>query len=100
MAGTTEQRVSLPCSGCMEPFEMLVLSAGEGGASVVDTLRSATVTMAVPANGVRGRGHQAAHEVRAEAEVDATGTLLVWDCPRCGYADSVYADPQVRASLS
>lgn len=60
------------CSGCAEPF----------------TLYTGTfvVTMRVPSNGKRGSLHVAAHKVTAEA-VESDG-LILWDCPRCGYAES------------
>lgn len=60
------------CSGCAGAF----------------TLNKSTlvVTMTVPSNGKRGDGHVPAHTVTADAvEVDG---LVMWDCPRCEYAES------------
>ena len=43
----------------------------------------------VPSNGLRGSKHVPAHEVVADVWTDDdTGSLLMWDCPACGYADS------------
>lgn len=78
--------VKTECSGCMEPVKVDV----EGGVA----------TMRVPSNGKRGSLHVAAHDVTAEVLIDSDDTLAMWDCPRCGYADSVYADPQTRKALT
>ena len=81
-----EDLVTKPCSGCMEDF---TLDVGTG-----------IVTMRVPSNGKRGSLHVGAHEVTTEATLDRAGVLLLWECPRCGYAESEYEDPDVRAAMT
>lgn len=76
--------VTTVCSGCMEPVKVNVVTL--------------TVTMRVPSNGKRGSLHVAAHTVTTEATSD--GDLVMWDCPRCEYADSVYQDADVRKALA
>ena len=78
--------IKTDCSGCLEPFRL-------------DT-ETGVVTMHVPSNGKRGSLYVPAHDVTADAVLDANGDLLVWQCPRCGYADSVYADDETRRALT
>lgn len=75
------------CSGCMEPF-------------VLDT-DNLTVTMKVPANGLRGSKHVPAHKVTAEVSVSRMD-MFEWECPfpGCGYAESEYADDETRYALT
>lgn len=72
--------VTAQCSGCGEDFTL----DRETGA----------VTMRVPSNGRQGRLHVPAHDVTTEAFSD--GTLLLWECPRCGYAESEYERDEDR----
>lgn len=69
-------KVQGDCSGCRERFTL--------------DLDALTVTMRVPGNRVRGKGHVPAHTVTAEATVDQVTELVMWDCPfpGCGYAES------------
>lgn len=78
--------VKKDCSGCMEPFRL-------------DTV-TGVVTMTVPSNGKRGSLHVPKHDVTAEATLDRPGVLLLWDCPRCGYAESEYENDDVRKEMS
>lgn len=78
--------VRTTCSGCTEPVRV--------------NLHRGTATMRVPSNGKRGSLHVPAHDAVADVIIDADGDLAMWDCPVCGYADSVYADPEVRADLA
>lgn len=73
------------CSGCMEPFRL-------------DT-ETLVVTMQVPSNGMRGAKHVPAHTVSAEATVSRMD-MIEWECPRCGYAESEYADDETRRALT
>ena len=73
------------CSGCMEPFRL--------------DCANLTVTMVVPSNGLRGARHVAAHTVSTEASLNQRDGLILWDCPRCGYAESEYDDDETRAAL-
>lgn len=66
------------CSGCGEPFRL--------------SLGSMRVAMDVEANGKRGSLHVAAHTVTGPAFTDADTGLVMWDCPRCGYAESQEVD--------
>lgn len=52
----------------------------------------------IPSNGKRGKGHVAAHWLSTDMTSD--GTLALWECPACGYADSTYIDPATRKALS
>lgn len=78
--------VTTECSGCMEPVSV--------------DIDAGLATMHVPSNGRRGSLHVPAHDVTAEVSIDADGVLALWDCPRCEYADSVYADPAMREVLA
>lgn len=78
--------VKKDCSGCMEPFRLNTVTG--------------IVTMMVPSNGIRGAGHKPAHEVTTEATLDRAQTLLLWDCPRCGYAESEYEDDEIRDEMT
>jgi hypothetical protein len=70
------------CSGCFEQYRL-------------DT-KALTLTMVVPSNGKRGKGHVPAHEVVAEVDYEHGGELLGWECPICGYADSEYVNDEMR----
>lgn len=65
---------------------------------VVVDLAKGTTTTSVPSNGLRGQGFVGAHEVTEEFTDD--GTLALWECGACGYADSTYLDPLTRATLA
>ena len=56
------------------------------------------VSATMPSNGQRGRAYVGPHPVESQGSYD--GTLILWDCPVCGYADSTYADAQMRKELS
>lgn len=53
-----------------------------------------------PSNGKRGKTYVGAHPVESQGYLDSDETLLLWDCPVCGYADSTYTDPATRKALS
>lgn len=78
--------VHTTCSGCSEPVKVDV----DGGVA----------TMRVPSNGKRGSLHVPAHDVTADVLIDSDDTLAMWDCPRCEYADSVYATAALRREWS
>lgn len=73
--------------------------AGDGcGLKVVVYVEQERVHVMVPSNGRRGSLHKPAHTVKVDASDD--GDLTMWDCPVCGYADSVYSDPATRKALA
>lgn len=78
--------VKKDCSGCMESFRL--------------NTTTGIVTMTVPSNGRRGSLHVPAHDVTTEATLDRVETLLLWDCPRCGYAESEYEDDEIRKAMA
>ena len=65
---------------------------------VVVNLDVGTTTTFVPSNGKRGQGFVGAHKVTEEFTDD--GTLALWDCGSCGYADSTYIDAKIRGVLA
>lgn len=67
-------------------------------ADVTVNLAAMTATTAVPSNGKRGAGFVGAHKVTEDMADD--GTLALWDCGVCGYADSTYLDPATRKALA
>lgn len=91
--------VTLPCSGCAEEFRLIIVTDGTD-LPVAESMIFAVVKMQAPSNGLRGKNHVPAHEVQSVAALDTGGDLLLWDCPRCGYADSTYADKSARDALS
>lgn len=76
--------VKTECAACFVPVRVNV-DTGEAIASI-------------PSNGKRGAGHVPAHSASTCGSFD--GTLILWDCPACGYADSTYADEADRKALS
>jgi hypothetical protein len=86
MTAKSRDLVTKPCSGCMEDFTL-----------DVDT---GVITMRVPSNGKRGALHVPAHDVATEAVLAPDGVLVTWECPRCGYSESEYEDPAVRAEMT
>ncbi|GAB2734784.1 hypothetical protein [Nocardioides pakistanensis] len=83
---TSTAVIKKDCSGCTEPFRL--------------DMATLTVTMKVPSNGLRGARHVPSHTVTAEATLAPNGVLVYWDCPRCGYAESEYADDETRNALT
>jgi hypothetical protein len=63
-------------------------------------LDTGEVTARIPSNGKRGALYVAPHTATTQGTLDADQTLLLWECPACGYADSTYVDPEVREALS
>lgn len=63
-------------------------------------LDTGVVTARIPSNGKRGSLHVPAHDETTQGSLDSDETLLLWDCPACGYADSTYADDQMRKELA
>lgn len=65
---------SVPCSGCAR--------------TVVLDLDNGVARVQMPSNGKRGSLHVPAHALMTD-EVVVDETLAMWDCPACGYADSL-----------
>lgn len=63
-------------------------------------INAGILTATIPSNGKRGAGHVPAHEVTEDFGFDTEGVLALWECPGCGYADSTYVDPAMRADLT
>lgn len=74
------------CAGCFLP--------------VVINVDRFTLTATIPSNGLRGSNRVEARKVVEDVHyADSDADLVLWDCPRCGYADSTYADPATRKAL-
>jgi hypothetical protein len=67
-------------------------------AKVVVDLAAGTTTTHVPSNGKRGQAYVGAHKVTEPFADD--GTLALWDCGACGYADSTYLSATARRTLA
>lgn len=91
--------VRTTCSSCFIDVQVVIVTDGSDRPAV-ESLLAASVKARIPSNGKRGSLHVPAHEVRTEATLDADGTLLLWECPSCGYADSTYADKATREALA
>ena len=91
--------LTMPCGGCLDDVRVVIVTDGSGRPAA-ESLLSATVKARMPSNGKRGAGHVPAHDVQADATLDADGALLLWECPLCGYADSTYADEDTRRALT
>lgn len=95
------ETVTTECASCFVEVTLTIThdggAAGEWG---IDTFVSATLTSRIPSNGLRGAKYVAPYDAHAEAVPDADGTLLLWECVACGYADSTYLDPAVRDVLA
>lgn len=57
-----------------------------------------TATARIASNGKRGALHVPAHDATTQGTFD--GTLILWECPVCGYADSTYASAANRRTLA
>jgi len=81
MTNTNAALIRTDCSACRIDLEVRV---GAG-----------TVAALIPSNGKRGSLHAPAHAAVVEFVTDGDddpadpATLLMWDCPACGYADSL-----------
>lgn len=83
--------VKTECASCFIPVKVNV-----------DAL---TITVRVPSSGARGGAKSGkdfvpARTVTEFASLDSDGTLVLWDCPVCGYADSTYASAAMRKALA
>ena len=70
--------VETTCSGCMKDLSL--------------NLKDGILTMHIPSNGLRGSKRVEAATLTADILFDAEDVdfyLAMWDCPTCGYADSL-----------